>query len=118
MIMVNITHFRPESEAAAIMAPLLALKPIKKIKKEIAWENMTDATEALSKPGGQKALISCGLQKFEAKKFKKCLDTWMELVEEYPNAKGSFFMFNWLSTEVMRGVKGSAFTHRDCPVWW
>ncbi len=119
MVLVNITHFRPETEAEYIMEPLLALKPIQHIKKEMAWANMTDASEAISKPVGLGSQISCGLQKFSAEKFEKALESWTKLVEEYPNASGRLILFGWNAPPQLRifPVDNSAWSHRDCGVW-
>jgi hypothetical protein len=118
MVMVNTVHFRSEEEADQVVAPLLALKPIKQIKNVIGFANITDAAEALNKQGGLKTQISCGMQKFSAEKFEGGLKSFRKLVEEHPSASGSFFMYNWCSTEAMlKRPESSAYSHRDVGVW-
>jgi hypothetical protein len=82
MIMVNLTHFRPEDEAAQIMAPLLALDPLQQIKKLVPWGNMTDSTDMLSGHGGMKTLHSCGMKEFDGKVFEKSLQLWERMQSE------------------------------------
>jgi hypothetical protein len=112
-------HFRPGAEADTFVAPLLALNPVQKIRKEIDFVNITDAAEALNVQGGLKAQISCGMQTFAPEKFEKTLHSFSELVERYPSAAGCGFMFNWYATQAMREREGegSAYSHRDCGVW-
>ncbi|KAH8594653.1 hypothetical protein B0O99DRAFT_687431 [Bisporella sp. PMI_857] len=119
LILVNTMHFRPEEEADEIVAPLLALQPTQKIKKAIGFANITDASQAINEPGGFKAQISCGMQKFDAQKFKECLKSFTNLVEEHPSASGSFLMTSWYSTKAMRQLPddSSSYSHRDCGVW-
>jgi len=47
-MMVNVMHFRPEEEAAIIMAPFLALNPVQMMKKIVPWGSMTDAADMLA----------------------------------------------------------------------
>jgi hypothetical protein len=119
MILVNMMNFRPEEEAEKIIAPLLALKPVQQIRKVIGFASITDAAEPLNKQGGLKTQISCGLQKFSARKFELSLDAFTKLVDEHPSASGSFFMSNWYSTEAMKKLPdmSAAYSHRDCGVW-
>jgi len=101
MILVNIMNFRPKSEADAIVAPLLALKPVQKTTKTIAFVNITDAAEALNKQSGFKTQISCGMRNFDESILEKGLESWTKLVDEHPSASSSFFMYNLYSTEGM-----------------
>lgn len=118
VVMVNTMHFRPEAEADKVVAPLLALKPIKQVKNTIDFANITDAAEALNKQGGLKTQISCGMKTFSAKKFEAGLESFTKLVEEYPSASGSLFMYNWYSTEaMMKRPESSAYSHRDVGTW-
>lgn len=78
--MVNTVHFRPEEEADRVVAPILALKPVKQIKNVIGFANITDAAEALNKQGGLKTQISCGMQKFSSEKFEGGLESFTNLV--------------------------------------
>lgn len=82
MIMVNLTHFRPEGEAAMIMSPLLALSPLQQIKKVVPWGNMTDSADMLAGHGGIKTLHSCGMKEFDGKKFEKSLELWERMQRE------------------------------------
>lgn len=117
-MIVNTTHFRPEEEADRVVAPLLALKPIKQFKATIGFANVTDAGEALNKQSGFKYLNSCGMQTFKARKFEDSLDSFTKLIEEHPTARGSFFMHNWYSTKaIMERPESSAYSHRDIGVW-
>jgi hypothetical protein len=117
--MVNTKHFCSEVEAEKVMQPFLDAKPIKSIKEKVSFANLTDGTDALNKPGGNKAQISCGMRKFDPRKFEESLKRWTELVERYPGAAGSFFMFTWVSTEAMRNVpdESTCWSHRDCGIW-
>ncbi len=119
MIMVSVTHFRPEAEAEEFMAPFVALKPVQNIRKVVGWGNITDPTDALSKQGGLRALVSCGLQKFDGKKFIYALDSWQKLVDEAPGAAGTMTMFGWYSNEVLKKIpeESTPWSHRDCPIW-
>jgi hypothetical protein len=101
------------------MQPLIDAKPVKQIKDTVSFANFTDSADALNKPGGIKAQISCGMRKFDGQKFEESLDQWTELVEKYPGAVGSFFMFTWVSTEAMKKVPDdtTCWSHRDCGVW-
>jgi len=69
--------------------------------------------------GGLKTQISCGLQKFSAKKFEQSLEAFTKLVDEHPSASGSFFMSNWYGNEGLQRVpeESSAYSHLDCGVW-
>jgi len=120
MIMVSATHFRPEAEAEEFMAPFIALKPVQNIRKIVEWGNITDPTEALSKQGGLRTLASCGLQKFDGKKFIHALDSWQKLVDEAPGAAGTMTMFGWYSNEILKKIpeESTAWSHRDCPIWY
>jgi hypothetical protein len=118
MILVNTMHFRPEEEADRIVAPLLALKPVQQMKKTIGFENMTDAAEAFNKQGGFKAQISCGMQKFSARKFEQSLNSFGTLLDENPSTSGSFIMYNYYSPkQMMTRPESSPYSHRDCGVW-
>jgi hypothetical protein len=119
--MVNITHFRPSSEAEVIMAPLLALNPVQNIKKTVEWGSITDSSDAFSKHGGLNTIVSCGLQRFDGKQFIVSLERWKKMVDEAPRAKRSLFMFTWFSNqnEMFKRIvdESSAWSHRDCAVW-
>lgn len=119
MIIVNITHFRPLAEAETIMAPLLSHSPIQSIQKTIAWENITDSSDAISKHGGLNTIVSCGLQKFDGKQFIEALATWEKMVEKAPGTSRSMFMFTFYSNEYVKTIpdESSAWSHRDTPVW-
>jgi len=119
MILVKTMHLRSEEEAKRIVEPLLALKPVHQVKQIVGFAEITDATDTMFTQGGLKAQISCGLQRFDGKKFEHSLQSFTELLEEHPGTSGSFFMMNWWSTDGMRRVsdKSSAYSHRDCRVW-
>lgn len=119
MVIVSITHFRPEPEAEKVMAPLLALNPVQNVKKNVECGNITDPNEALSKQGGLKTFTSCGLQKFDGKQFVECLERWKKLVDQAPGAAGTRIMFGWYSNEVLKSIpeESTSWSHRDCPVW-
>jgi len=117
--MISLTHFRSITEAQTIMQPLLSLSPINSICKVIQWANITDAGDALSKPGGYKSQVTCGIQTFSAAQFIALLSTWKALVAEHPDASGSFFMYTFYSTEGVNrfAEMSSAWSHRDIGIW-
>lgn len=119
--MINITHFRPSSEAEIIMAPLLALNPVPNIKKTVECGNVTDSSDAFNKHGGLNTIVSCGLQRFDGRQFIESLEQWKKMVDEALGAKRSMFMFTWFSNqnEVFKRIEdeSSAWSHRDCAVW-
>ncbi|KAF8850675.1 FAD-binding domain-containing protein [Acephala macrosclerotiorum] len=120
MLIVSITHFRPESEAEKVMAPLVALNPTQNIKREVFWASITDASDSLSKHGGYNTLVSCGLQRFDGKQFEQSLESWTKMIEEVLGVARTMMMFGWYSNEVLKSIpEGStAWSHRDCPVWF
>ena len=101
------------------MAPILAANPVQQIKKSIGFSNITDTADATNAKTGFKSQISCGLQIFKASQFERALHSWTKLVEECPGASGSLYAFNWTGIGAMKKIPegGSAWTHRDCPVW-
>jgi hypothetical protein len=119
MIMVSLTHFRPLSEIDAIIQPLLSLKPINQIRKTNPWSNITDSGEGLSKAGGYKTQVTCGLQRFSAAQFVSLLTVWKKLVTGNPSANGSLFMYTFYSTDGVKkqAEESSAWSHRDIGIW-
>lgn len=121
MILVSTMHFRPGSEADAVVAPLLALNPVQKFRKEIDFINITDAADAFNTQGGFKVQISCGMQTFAVEKFERALAVFEDLAENWPSAAQSALFFNWASNQATTDREvpsgGSAYSHRDCRVW-
>ena len=117
--MVNTKHFCSEEEAQKVIQPLLDAKPVKEIKDNVSFANITDSTDALNQPGGIKTQISCGMRKFNGRKFEESFKRWTDLVQNFPGAAGSFFMFTWVSTEAMKTVSddSACWSHRDCGIW-
>jgi hypothetical protein len=119
MIIVNTKHFQSDEEAQKVIAPILDAKPERQIKNVIDFAHITDSLDAFNNPGGLKRQISCGMRSFSTNKFEQSLKQWVDLVDTFPNAFGTFFMFTWVSTEAMKKVpdESTCWSHRDCGIW-
>jgi hypothetical protein len=84
----------------------------------VSFADLTDSTDTLNSPGGIKTQISCGIRKFGIQKFEESLKRWTDLVQKFPGAAGSFFMFSWVSTVAMEKVSddSTCWSHRDCGI--
>ena len=116
MAMFNTKHFCDEEKARKATKPLLDAKPAKQIKETVSFTNLTESADALKESSRKFYVVCANLGAENSKKTSAC---WKELVEEFPGASGSFFMFSWASTEVMKKVSDdtNCWSHRDCGIW-
>jgi hypothetical protein len=120
MIMVSMSHFCSEEEAAAFMAPFIAIGPLQQMKRVVGFGQVTTFADMKDNElvGTYRDKYSCGLQAFRAEIMEKSLDLWRDIVKEDPNSAKTVVMHTLYGEDPLKGdTTSAAWTHRDCKLW-
>jgi hypothetical protein len=81
------------------------------------YDQLNAGGDGFAMKGGQKAVYSTSMLRFDPKALKEAWDLYVAFLEKHPSAGASFAMFEFYSVKKVKEMNGedTAFPHRECP---